>query len=98
MQSIKEDTTCGDGNKNEFGRILWLWETKPRDISQFLIFETKGQHLSGNQDTEYKKCVLETLEGAFNCGTMTLNDGPEKGTFRLVFNEHSFPPLQGEQK
>ena len=71
-------------------------ETK--GYSQFLIFETKGQHLSGNQDTEYKKCVLETLEGAFNCGTMTLNDGPEKGTFRLVFNEHSFPPLQGEQK
>lgn len=66
--------------------------------SHFLIFETKGQHMSGNQDTEYKKRVLETLENAFNCGTMTLNDGPEKGTFGLIFNENSFPSLQEEHR
>lgn len=56
-----------------------------------LIFETKGEHLSGNPDTDYKTRVLETLENAFNHGTMTLRDGPAKGTFRLVFNEVEFP-------
>ena len=56
-----------------------------------LVFETKGEHLSGNPDTEYKRRVLETLEGAFNAGTMKVCDGPAKGTFRLVFNEAEFP-------
>ena len=56
-----------------------------------LIFETKGEHMSGNPDTDYKRSVLETLENAFNHGTITLREGPAKGTFRLVFNEAEFP-------
>ena len=56
-----------------------------------LVFETKGEHLSGNPDTEYKRRVFETLEGAFNAGTMTVCDGPAKGTFRLVFSQEEFP-------
>ncbi|MDE2780362.1 MAG: DEAD/DEAH box helicase family protein [Chloroflexota bacterium] len=56
-----------------------------------LVFETKGEHLRGNPDTDYKQRVLETLQNAFNCGTMTIKDGPTKGTFRLVFNEAEFP-------
>ena len=56
-----------------------------------LIFETKGEHMSGNPDTDYKSRVLETLENAFNCGTMTLRDGQAQGTFRLVFNSAEFP-------
>ena len=56
-----------------------------------LIFETKGEHLRDNPETDYKHRVLETLQNAFNCGTMTLRDGPAKGTFRLVFNEDEFP-------
>ena len=56
-----------------------------------LIFETKGEHLRDNRDTDYKHRVLETLQNAFNCGTMTLRDGPAKGTFKLVFNEGEFP-------
>ncbi len=55
-----------------------------------LVFETKGEHLRGNDDTDYKRSVLDTLEKAFNCGTMTVRDGPAKGTFRLVFNEEEF--------
>ena len=55
-----------------------------------LVFETKGAHLD-NSDTEYKKQVLKTLEGAFNCGAMTVRDGPAKGVFRLVFDEKEFP-------
>ena len=56
-----------------------------------LIFETKGEHLEGNPDTEYKRKVLETLESTFNAGTMKVCDGPAKGTFRLIFNEEEFP-------
>ena len=59
--------------------------------SHVLVFETKGEHLKGNDDTNYKQRVLETLENAFNCGTMTVQSGPAKGTFRLVFNEAEFP-------
>ena len=56
-----------------------------------LIFETKGQHMEGSRDTEYKRKVFETLENAFNAGKMTISDGPAKGTFRLIFNEEEFP-------
>ncbi len=56
-----------------------------------LVFETKGEHLRGSEDTDYKRRVLDTLQDAFNCGTMTVRDGPVKGTFRLVFNEAEFP-------
>ena len=59
--------------------------------SHVLVFETKGEHLRGNPDTDYKQRVLETLEDAFNCGTMTVRNGPARGTFRLVFNESQFP-------
>ena len=55
-----------------------------------LVFETKGKHLD-NPDTDYKRRVLETLQNAYNCGTMTVRDGPAKGTFRLVFDEAEFP-------
>jgi len=58
-------------------------------LTRVLIFDTKGQHLSGNLDTEYKRKVLETLEGAFNAaGTMVVRDSSNwKGIFQLVFNE-----------
>ena len=55
-----------------------------------LIYETKGPHLDGS-DTDYKKCVLETLQGAFECGSMTVREGPAKGIFKLVFHEDEFP-------
>ena len=59
--------------------------------SHVMVFETKGEHLRGNLDTDYKQRVLETLEDAFNCGTMTVRSGPARGIFRLVFNESQFP-------
>ena len=61
-------------------------------LTRVLIFDTKGQHLSGNLDTEYKRKVLETLEGAFNAaGTMVVRDSSRwKGIFQLVFNDQEF--------
>ena len=60
------------------------------DEKRVLIFDTKGEHLAGNLDTEYKKKVLETLEGTFNAaGTLTLHEGATvKGVFQLIFNRH----------
>ena len=58
-----------------------------------LVFETKGEHLRGNPDTDYKRRVLDTLEKAFSFGKMIVRDGPAKGTFRLVFNEAEFPEV-----
>ena len=58
--------------------------------SHVLVFETKGQHLRDNPDTDYKRRVLDTLEGALNCGRMVVRDGPTRGTFRLVFDEAEF--------
>ena len=57
------------------------------DEQRVLICDTKGEQLAGNADTEYKRKVLETLEGAFNCvGRMRLREGMTvKGIFELVF-------------
>ncbi len=63
-------------------------------VPQLLIFETKGEHLLGNPDTEYKRKVLKTLEGAFNtAGTMRVCDGPAPSIFQLVFSEHEFDEI-----
>lgn len=59
------------------------------DERRVLICDTKGEHLAGNADTEYKRKVLETLEGAFNsAGSMRLREGTSvKGIFELVFEK-----------
>lgn len=65
---------------------------KPR----LLVVETKGEHLAGNADTEYKTKVFATLEaalngeGAYECGEVSLDNGHTKGRFRIVFREESF--------
>ena len=61
-------------------------------VTHVMIFDTKGEHLAGNLDTEYKRKVLETLEGAFNAaGRMVVRDGPARqGIFQLVFSEQEF--------
>ena len=61
--------------------------------TRLLIFETKGEHLLGNPDTEYKRKVLKALEGAFNAvGTVKLSEAPNS-IFQLVFSEHDFSEI-----
>ena len=61
--------------------------------TRLLIFETKGEHLLGNRDTEYKRKVLKALEGMFNAvGTVTLGEAPGS-IFQLVFSEHEFAEI-----
>lgn len=64
------------------------------DRTELLVFETKGGHLE-NPDADYKQQVLATLQNAFNCGTMTVREGPAKGVFRLLFSEAEFPAALG---
>ena len=64
-------------------------------VTRVLIFETKGEHLGGNLDTEYKKKVLKTLEDTFNAASTMRVRGKAKreGIFQLVFSEQEFPEI-----
>ena len=64
-------------------------------VTRVLIFETKGEHLGGNLDTEYKRKVLKTLEDTFNSvGTLRVREGTTReGIFQLVFSEQEFPEI-----
>ena len=49
------------------------------------IYEIKGTHLD-NPDTEYKRKVMDALQGAFDeWGVMKVNGGPMKGEFKILF-------------
>ena len=59
--------------------------------AELLIVETKGRHLD-NQDTDYKRRVLEELEQSFNeRGAVNVTAWPAKGRFRIVFREEDLP-------
>ena len=60
---------------------------EPDAKPQLLVFESKGQHLKGNDDTRYKQRVLEILEETFNAGKTSVRVGPDRGVFRLVFDK-----------
>ena len=55
---------------------------------KLLILETKGAHLQGNEDTKYKKKLLETLETTYStahdCGKMEVKE-PAPAAFRMMF-------------
>ena len=59
-----------------------------------LVFETKGEHLVGNDDSKYKEQLFTALEETFNAGRMTIQDGPARGVFRLVFDREGFPDAE----
>ena len=60
-----------------------------RGDGKLLILETKGVHLKGNEDTGYKKKLLETLESAYNKaldrGEMRVCEPP--AVFRMMFED-----------
>ena len=62
-----------------------------------LILETKGTHLKGNEDTAYKKKLLETLEKTYQIaidrGKMTVNEPP--AVFRMLFEDKWRAQLSG---
>ena len=56
------------------------------DRARLGIYDTKGAQLEGNLDTKYKESLLETLQGAFDCGKVRVNGFNMRGEFRLVFD------------
>ncbi|MDE0020292.1 MAG: DEAD/DEAH box helicase family protein [Candidatus Poribacteria bacterium] len=60
---------------------------------RLLVLETKGEHLSGNRDTEYKKEVLKVLEDAYNRSTAPGQGSFEKVTLRLVYDKAELMPV-----
>ena len=73
----------------DFLACLQRRDSSPQRI---IVFETKGQHLSGNSDTQYKEKLLEILEKAYenatDCGTMTaVTPDGQSMSFRMLFEE-----------
>ena len=67
------------------------------DMTRVLIFETKGEHLEGNRDTEYKEKVLKVLEDVFNSSGTTemCEKRTHSGIFQLVFdNDPQFSAIR----
>ncbi len=60
-----------------------------RSDGTLLILETKGVHLKGNEDTNYKKKLLDTLETTYNQaldrGEMKVCEPP--AVFRMMFED-----------
>jgi type III restriction enzyme len=50
-------------------------------VERLMIVETKGDHLAGNNDTEYKKKLLELCSGSFSWENAT-----RVGELELVYN------------
>ncbi|MCY4163696.1 MAG: DEAD/DEAH box helicase family protein [bacterium] len=70
--------------------------TPDGSTARLVIVDTKGEHLAGNADTDYKQRVFAALEEHFNstdaidCGEVKLGPGGKRGRFRIVFSEHRF--------
>ena len=67
---------------------------------QLLIYETKGAHLKGNDDTEYKTRLLELLQDAYNNdlpsrGHLRIRDGEPRGIFKMVMQHEIERALEG---
>ena len=74
--AVKQDYFLQGWRRNRiYPDFLACLQRRAGSPQRLIIFETKGQHLSGNSDTNYKEKLLEMLEKAYenatDCGTMT---------------------------
>jgi type III restriction enzyme len=65
------------------------------ETARLLVLETKGKHLEGSQDTEFKSKFFKVLEEAYSLGKVAgevelLTDAPESMRFRIVIQELSW--------
>ena len=91
--AVKQDYFLQGWRRNRiYPDFLACLQRRGDSPQRLIIFETKGQHLSGNSDTEYKEKVLKILEGVYenatDCGTMTAvaPDG-QSMSFRMLFED-----------
>lgn len=73
--------------------FLALTKQDRRGVKHLLVIETKGRHLQGNEDTDYKQKLLNALERASEKGEMTIVSQPKAGApkvaakLRMLFSE-----------
>jgi hypothetical protein len=60
-------------------------------VRRLIVLETKGMHLSGNDDTTYKQRLFDLLSEhcsrSVEAGQMELEHDAQRLTFRMVFEE-----------
>jgi type III restriction enzyme len=66
-----------------------------RDTARLLVLETKGKHLEGSDDTEFKAKFFALLEHAYTLGREAgevelFADAPNAMRFRILIQEHAW--------
>ncbi|MCY4456838.1 MAG: hypothetical protein OXB90_02680, partial [Acidimicrobiaceae bacterium] len=55
---------------------------------KIIVHETKGSHMRGSDDTEYKKRLLKCLQQSFNTsGIISLHGNTMSGDFKILFED-----------
>ncbi|MDR3490054.1 MAG: hypothetical protein P4M05_34895, partial [Bradyrhizobium sp.] len=68
-----------------------------KDVARFLVLETKGKHLEGSEDTEFKSKFFKLLEEAYTKGIEAgevdlFDDRPDEMRFRISIQESAWEP------
>jgi type III restriction enzyme len=68
-----------------------------KDVARFLVLETKGNHLEGSDDTEFKGRFFKLLEEAYTKGVEAgevdlFDDRPDEMRFRILIQESAWEP------
>lgn len=66
-----------------------------KDVARFLVLETKGKHLEGSADTEFKQKFFELLETAYAAGKEAgdielFASAPDTMRFRILIQEKAW--------
>jgi hypothetical protein len=66
-----------------------------RDVARLLVLETKGKHLEGTADTEFKRKFFDLLEKAYTQGYQAgdvelFEYAPEAMRFRILLQEKAW--------
>jgi type III restriction enzyme len=68
-----------------------------KDVARFLVLETKGKHLEGSEDTDFKGKFFNLLEEAYTKGVEAgevdlFDDRPDEMRFRILIQESAWEP------
>ena len=66
-----------------------------KDVARLLVLETKGKHLEGSADTEFKDKFFKLLEAAYTRGVEAgevdlFSDRPDEMRFRILIKEQAW--------
>ncbi len=68
-----------------------------KDVARLLVLETKGKHLEGSADTQFKTKFFELLEAAYTLGKEAgdvelFADRPDAMRFKILIEEQAWQP------